>query len=120
VVPVAPPGPVAEEQEARTRSAEEILGEARAAYRRGGAKSAADVLVARLAVPMEDQMERATLYGHLGNFYIEAGDYARALTAFDLALMALPAAERARRIQDLAPFYERYHPLGRSYLGQFR
>lgn len=97
-----------------------VLAQTRAAYRSRGPRGAAETLARGLADLPADAPERADLLGELGNFYISAGDVPRALAAYDRALMALSAEARGPMISRLAPVYDRFHPMGRSHLEQFR
>jgi hypothetical protein len=97
-----------------------VLAQTREAYRSRGPRGAAEALARGLADLPADAPERADLLGELGNFYISAGDIPRALAAYDRALMALSAEARGPMISRLAPVYDRFHPMGRSHLEQFR
>ncbi len=98
----------------------ELLAQARTAQRQSGPRVAADWLIAGLGDIPADAPERADLYGEIGNLHLSMGQFQGALAAYDLALVALPAAERAQMLGRLGPIYDRYHPSGRSYLEQFR
>jgi hypothetical protein len=97
-----------------------VLAQTREAYRSRGPRGAAEALARGLADLPADAPERADLLGELGNFYISAGDVPRALAAYDRALMALSAEARGPMISRLGPVYDRFHPMGRSHLEQFR
>ena len=97
-----------------------VLAQTREAYRSRGPRGAAETLARGLADLPADAPERADLLGELGNFYISSGDVPRALAAYDRALMALSAEARGPMISRLAPVYDRFHPMGRSHLEQFR
>ncbi|HSM27053.1 MAG TPA: hypothetical protein VK855_03015 [Thioalkalivibrio sp.] len=97
-----------------------VLAQTREAYRSRGPRGAAEALARGLADLPADAPERADLLGELGNFYISAGDIPRALAAYDRALMALSAEARGPMISRLGPVYDRFHPMGRSHLEQFR
>jgi len=105
---------------AQSTPAAELLAQAREAQRSRGPRGAAEVLARGLRDVPADAPERADLLGELGNFYISAGDFQRALAAYDQALMALPAEARGTMISRLAVVYDRFHPMGRSHLEQFR
>jgi hypothetical protein len=97
-----------------------VLAQTREAYRSRGPRGAAETLARGLADLPADAPERADLLGELGNLYISAGDIPRALAAYDQALMALSAEARGPMISRLASVYDRFHPMGRSHLEQFR
>jgi hypothetical protein len=119
--PVQPEVSAAEGRGAtQSTPAAELLAQSRVALRSHGARGAAEVLARGLRDIPADAAERADLLGELGNFYISAGDFQRALAAYDQALLALPADARGTMITRLASVYDRFHPMGRSHLEQFR
>ena len=115
--------PVVSEEAAAPAAVEqpaELLSRARSVARSRGSGAAAAVLAAGLRELPDDAPERADLYGEMGNYHFTAGNFTAALAAYDSALRILPAEERAAMLRQLAPFYDRYHPAGRSHLDQFR
>ncbi len=106
--------------ETQATSGAELLARARVVLENRGPRGAAEVLARGLRDIPEDAPERADLLGELGNFYISVGDFQRALAAYDRALVALPEDARGTMITRLAPVYDRFHPMGRSHLEQFR
>ncbi|MFO8005333.1 tetratricopeptide repeat protein [Thioalkalivibrio sp.] len=98
----------------------ELLSRAYSAARNRGPAAAAAVLAAGLRELPADVPGRADLYGEMGNYHFAAGNFTAALAAYDSALRVLPEEERGTMLRRLAPVYDRYHPVGRSHLEQFR
>lgn len=92
----------------------------REAQRRQGVSGAIRVLEQVIAGLPTDAAIRADALGELGNLYFTNRQPTEALNAFDRALLALPTEERGAMIRRLTPVYDRFHPLGRSHLEQFR
>jgi len=106
--------------EVERSQAADLLAQTRLVYRTRGPRGAAEALERGLRDVPADAPERADLLGELGNLYISAGDMPRALAAYDQALIALPKDARAAMISRLSSVYDRFHPMGRSHLEQFR
>ncbi|MGM0553595.1 MAG: hypothetical protein ACQETK_07345 [Pseudomonadota bacterium] len=97
-------------------AAQTVLDAARAVYWSEGPEAAAQRLREGLEGLSEGSVQRADVYGELGNVLYHAGQIADAMAAWDQALEHLPARERRAMQQRLAPLYGRHHPDGLQHL----
>ncbi|WP_018861738.1 MULTISPECIES: hypothetical protein [unclassified Thioalkalivibrio] len=100
--------------------AQSALQAGRDAYWRGGPRAAVGVLREGLEALPKDSVQRADLYGELGNALFAMRDIEGAMDAWEGALEVLPERERQRMIERLTPVYERHHEEGSAYLDGYR
>lgn len=100
--------------------AQKALQAGREAYWNEGPRAAVQVLREGLDVLPEDSVQRADLYGELGNALFAAGAIEDAMGVWENALGVLPERERQRLMQRLAPVYDRHHEEGAGHLRQYR
>lgn len=92
----------------------------RDAYWNSGPRAAAGVLREGLDALPEDSVQRADLYGELGNALFAMRDIEGAMDAWEGALKVLPERERHRMLERLVPIYDRHHEEGAAYLDEYR
>ncbi|WP_018872103.1 hypothetical protein [Thioalkalivibrio sp. ALJ16] len=110
--------PMSEEQIAR--QVQDALEAGRAAYWSDGPEAAVEVLRDALQAIPATSVQRADLYGELGNALYATGEADAAMQAWDSALGLLPVRERRALIERLAPVYDRHHRDGAPHLRQYR
>ncbi|WP_019024704.1 MULTISPECIES: hypothetical protein [unclassified Thioalkalivibrio] len=100
--------------------AQAALQAGRDAYWRAGPRAAVGVLREGLEALPKDSVQRADLYGELGNALFAMRDFEAAMDAWEGALKVLPESERLRMIERLAPVYDRHHEEGAAHLDEYR
>ncbi|WP_018865029.1 hypothetical protein [Thioalkalivibrio sp. ARh3] len=106
--------------ERAARFAHKALQAGREAFWRSGPRAAVGVLREGLEALPKDSVQRADLYGELGNALFAMRDIEGAMDAWEGALKVLPERERHRMMERLAPVYERHHEDGAAHLGEYR